>query len=125
MIVGVGIDTVEIPRLRKTLARYGDRFIQRVFTPEERDYCAAHADPAPHFAVRFAAKEALFKALGTGWARGVTWQDVEVRRKAPAAPFLELTGEAQRLSKTFGTQSIHLSLSHSENTAIALVILEK
>ena len=85
MIVGVGVDVVEIPRLRKILARYGERFAQRVFTPEEREYCAAHTDPAPHYAVRFAAKEALFKALGTGWARGVTWQDVEVRRKAPGA----------------------------------------
>jgi holo-[acyl-carrier protein] synthase len=125
MIIGVGIDTVEIPRLRKTLARYGDRFVQRVFTPEEKEYCIAHADPTPHYAVRFAAKEALFKALGTGWARGVTWQDVEVRRKTPGAPHLELTGEAQILSKTFGTQSIHLSLSHSDNSAIALVILER
>jgi holo-[acyl-carrier protein] synthase len=125
MIVGVGVDIVEIPRLRKTLARYGDRFIKRVFTPEEKDYCAAHADPAPHYAVRFAAKEALFKALGTGWAKGVTWQDVEVRRKSPGAPSLEVTGEAQKVSRTFGTKSIHLSLSHSEDSAIALVILEK
>jgi holo-[acyl-carrier protein] synthase len=124
MIVGVGVDIVEIPRLRKTLVRYGDRFTQRVFTPEEREYCAAHADPAPHYAVRFAAKEALFKALGTGWAGGVTWQDVEVRRKAPGAPVLEIQGEAAKLSGTLGTHSIHLSLSHSENSAIALVILE-
>jgi len=124
MIIGIGVDIVEIPRLRKIIARYGDRFTQRVFTPEEREYSVAHADPVPNFAVRFAAKEALFKALGTGWANGVTWLDVEVRRKAPGAPFLELTGEAGKLSKTLGTQSIHLSLSHSENAAIAFVILE-
>jgi holo-[acyl-carrier protein] synthase len=124
MMVGIGVDIVEIPRLRKTLERYGNRFIRRVFTPAEQEYCLARADPVPHYAVRFAAKEALFKALGTGWAKGVTWLDVEVRREPHASPHLGLKGEAENLSKTLGMKSIHISLTHSENTAIAFVVLD-
>jgi holo-[acyl-carrier protein] synthase len=124
MMVGIGVDIVEIPRLRRTLERYGNRFIRRIFTSAEQEYCLARADPAPHYAVRFAAKEALFKALGTGWAKGVTWLDVEVHREPHAAPQLGLKGEAEKLSKTLGMKSIHISLSHSENTAIAFVVLD-
>jgi len=124
MIVGTGIDIVEIARFRKVLERLKDRFILRVFTPAEQKYCNAHRDPSPHYAARFAAKEALFKALGTGWARGVTWRDVEVVRERQDAPSLVLHGEAQRLSESMGTHKVHLSLSHSEQWAVAMVILE-
>jgi holo-[acyl-carrier protein] synthase len=124
MIVGIGVDIVEIPRLRRTLERFGDRFTERVFTSEELQYCEARVDPVPHYAARFAAKEALFKALGTGWAKGITWQSVSVRRIAANAPHLALTGEAEKLSNALGAKSVHLSLSHSDNSAIALVILE-
>jgi holo-[acyl-carrier protein] synthase len=124
MIIGTGVDLVEIARFRKVIERLKDRFIIRVFTPEEQRFCNEHRDPVPHFAVRFAAKEALFKALGTGWARGVTWLDVEVRRERQDAPAMVLHGEAQRLSAGMGAHRIHLSLSHSENWAIAMVIME-
>jgi holo-[acyl-carrier protein] synthase len=124
MIVGIGVDVVEIPRLRKTFERHGDRFVRRVFTQAEQEYCRAHADAIPHYAARFAAKEALFKALGTGWARGVTWLDVEVRREAQAAPELGLKGEAEKLSKSLGMRSIHVTLSHSDAVAIAFVVLD-
>jgi holo-[acyl-carrier protein] synthase len=90
----------------------------------EQQYCRGHRDPAPSFAARFAAKEALFKALGTGWAQGVTWRDVEVQRDERGAPRLVLSGRAADLSKKMGTRSAHISLSHSEESAIALVILE-
>jgi holo-[acyl-carrier protein] synthase len=124
MIIGTGVDLVEIDRFRKVIERLKDRFILRVFTPGEQLFCNAHRDPIPHFAVRFAAKEALFKALGTGWAKGVTWLDVEVLRERQDAPAMALHGEAQRLSASMGTQKVHLSLSHSDNWAIAMVILE-
>jgi holo-[acyl-carrier protein] synthase len=124
MIIGTGIDLVEIARLRKVIERLKDRFVLRVFTPGEVEFCNAHRDPVPHYAVRFAAKEALFKALGTGWAKGVTWLDVEVRRERQDAPTMVLRGEAQRLSAAMGAKKAHLSLSHSDQWAIAMVILE-
>jgi holo-[acyl-carrier protein] synthase len=124
MIIGTGVDLVEIDRFRKVIERLKDRFILRVFTANEQQFCNEHRDPVPHFAVRFAAKEALFKALGTGWAKGVTWLDVEVRRERQDAPTMVLRGEAQRLSSAMGASQVHLSLSHSDQWAIATVILE-
>ena len=125
MIVGIGIDIVDIRRLRRALERQGDRFVRRVFTAAEQAYCRAHRDPAPYYAARFAAKEALFKALGTSWAQGVTWLNVEVLREDGGAPRLGLSGRAEEVSKALGAGAIHLSLSHSEDSAVALVILEQ
>ncbi len=124
MIIGTGVDIVEIARFRDVMERLKDRFLLRVFTSAEQQFCNGHRDPVPHFAARFAAKEALFKALGTGWAKGVTWLDVEVIRERQDAPTMALHGEAQRLSISMGAQKVHLSLSHSEQWAIAMVILE-
>jgi holo-[acyl-carrier protein] synthase len=124
MILGTGVDIVEIERLRKIIERQKDRFLSRVFTPEEQRFCNAHRDSAPHYAARFAAKEAVFKALGTGWAKGVTWLDVEVLRERQDPPRLALKGEALKVSGNLGTHKYHLSLSHSEIWAIATVILE-
>jgi holo-[acyl-carrier protein] synthase len=124
MIIGTGVDVVEIARIRRILERLESRFISRVFTPAEQHFCDGHRDPVPHYAVRFAAKEALFKALGTGWAKGVTWLDVEVLREQQEAPVLRLQGEAKRLSASMGTQKVHLSLSHSDQWAVAMVILD-
>ncbi len=125
MIVGIGVDIVEINRLRTTLDRQKERFLRRVFTTAEQEYCAAHRDPVPHYAVRFAAKEALFKAIGTGWAKGVSWLDVEVRREREGPPVLKLSGEADRISQSLGVSAVRLSLSHSVENAVAVVILEK
>lgn len=125
MIIGIGIDVIDIERLRKALKRQKDRFVARVFTQSEQDFCRSHRDPVPHYAARFAAKEALFKALGTGWAKGVTWLDVEVKRERQDPPALRLGGKAARISASLGTARIHLSLSHSESSAAAVVILEK
>ena len=124
MIVGIGVDIVEIRRLREVLERQQDRFIRRVFTESEQEYCRAHRDPVPHYAARFAAKESLFKALGTGWAKGVSWKDAEVVRAAMRAPILVLHGRAEKLSQALGVQGIYLSLSHSGDSAVAVVILE-
>jgi holo-[acyl-carrier protein] synthase len=124
MIIGTGVDIVDIARFRGVLERLRERFILRVFTDVEQRYCSKRRDPAPHYAARFAAKEALFKALGTGWSRGVTWLDVEVQRERQEAPSMELHGEAKRLSAEMGASRIHLSLSHSDHYAVAMVILE-
>jgi len=124
MILGTGVDVVEIERLRGVMDRLKVRFIFRVFTQEEQQFCLGHRDPVPHFAARFAAKEAFFKALGTGWARGVTWLDVEVRRERKDPPSMLLHGEAERLSASKGVQTVHLSLSHTDHMAVATVILE-
>ncbi len=124
MIIGVGVDVVEIRRFRAVLDRQGERFTKRVFTPGEQEYCRAHRDPVPSFAARFAAKEALFKALGTGWAKGVSWLDVDVRRIDGRAPVLKLQGEAAKISASLGAHKLHLSLSHTEESAVAVVILE-
>jgi len=125
MIIGTGIDIVEIARFRKILSsETRDRFLKRVFTCEERRFCLRHRDPAPHFAARFAAKEAVFKALGTGCAGGMTFPDVEVYRQEQTAPAIRLYGETSRLSATKGVRQIHLSLTHTENWAAATAILE-
>ncbi len=124
MIVGMGVDIVEIRRFGAVLERQQDRFLKRVFTTGEQEFCRAHRDPVPHFAVRFAAKEALFKALGTGWAKGVTWLDVDVHREGQGAPSIVLRGEAEQISRRLGAQRVHVSLSHSDESAIATVILE-
>jgi holo-[acyl-carrier protein] synthase len=124
VIVGIGVDIVEISRLRATLDRHRDSFLRRVFTPAEQEFCAAHRDPVPHYAVRFAAKEALFKAIGTGWAKGVSWIDVEVLRSGAGAPTIVLSGEAKKFAQQLGAQTVHVSLSHAVENAIAVVILE-
>jgi holo-[acyl-carrier protein] synthase len=124
MIIGIGVDIVEIRRFREVLERQKQRFTQRVFTPGEQEYCRGHRDPVPHFAARFAAKEALFKALGTGWAKGVSWLDVDVHREGQEAPMIILRGEAGKACARLGAQKVHLSLSHTDESAVALVVLE-
>ena len=124
MILGTGVDAVEIERIRGVLGRQKERFIRRVFTEAETAYCLGFRDPAPHFAARFAAKEALFKALGTGWTAGVAWLDAEVLRLQTGAPSLELHGEAANRAARMGARRTHVSLSHSETIAVATVLLE-
>lgn len=124
MIVGLGIDLVEVARIRRILAEHGERFLRRVFTPEEVRFCSAQADPAVPFAARVAAKEAAMKALGTGWGRGVAWRDIETVRPPEGPPRLALSGQAARAAKELGATRFHLSISHTETYAVAAVILE-
>lgn len=125
MIISIGIDIIEVRRIRETLART-PRFIERVFTTQEQDYCANRGPAvcAQHFAARFAAKEAAFKALGTGWSGGVGWQEVEILRTASGAPTIVFHGQAERLFRQSGANRVHLSMSHTAEHAIAQVILE-
>ena len=125
MIIGIGVDIVEIKRMRKAMERSKERFLLRLFTSDEQQYCNGYRDPVPHFAARFAAKEAVFKALGTGWAKGVTWLDVEVQKEQQEAPRIALQGEAQKLCMAKGASNVHLSLSHSDQWVVAMVVLEQ
>ncbi len=125
MIISIGIDIIEVYRIRETISRT-PRFAERVFTKRERDYCEAKgAASAQSYAARFAAKEAFLKALKTGWRGKITWHDIEIRSDENGVPSLEIEGEAKNILETLGANKIHLSLSHTTEHAVAQVILEK
>jgi holo-[acyl-carrier protein] synthase len=125
MIVSIGIDITEVYRMRETIART-PRFVERVFTDREREYCEGKgAAAAQSYAARFAAKEAFLKALKTGWRGKITWRDIEVVNDADGVPSLTVTGEARTILESIGTPQIHLSISHTTEHAIAQVILER
>jgi holo-[acyl-carrier protein] synthase len=124
MIIGIGTDLMEIERIQQSMTRFGDRFLTRVFTPREIQYCQRKKHAAESFAARFAAKEAGAKALGTGISRGVGWLELEVLREPGDRPTLQLTGRAQDRARWLGVATISLSLSHSRDTALAVVIME-
>jgi holo-[acyl-carrier protein] synthase len=122
-VVGIGVDIIEVARMREALNRHPERFPDRVFTADERRYCAAGAHPEERYAVRYAAKEAVMKALGTGWARGVGFRDIEVTRGPDGAPDIRLGGKAAQRAGEMGVERIHLSLSHGREQAVAMVVL--
>lgn len=121
-IIGIGLDATDLPRVSAVLARFGDRFLQRVFTEGEIFYSKRHRDPVPHLAGRFAVKEAAMKALGTGHSRGVLWKDVEVVRRG-GPPQLQLHGGAARWAERLQVRRSLVTITHSESLAIAQVIL--
>lgn len=125
MIVGLGMDLVEVPRLRAFRARWGSRGLERLFSAGELAYCLDQPDPGPSLAARFAAKEAFFKAVGTGWGRGGDWREVQVRRGALGAPELRWDGRAARAVEAVGAARCHVTMTHSRSTAAAVVILER
>src|SRR5262249_49877653 len=125
MIVGTGIDMVEVPRIEQTIARFGDRFLRRIFTEAEIRYCESKANRVERYAARFAAKEAGMKALGTGWSRGIRWRDIEVYREPGSRPTIRFHGKAAELALRIGVKNIALSLSHTTEQAIASVIFER
>ena len=124
MIVGTGIDIAEVPRIAEVIARYGDRFLRKIFTEGEIRYCSSKANRVERFAARFAAKEAAMKALGTGWNHGVRFRDVEVSRQPGKRPTITFHGKAAEFAAKLGAKNIALSLSHTAEQAIAQVILE-
>ncbi len=124
MIVGTGIDIAEVARIRETIARHGERFLKRVFTDGEIQYCESKANRVERYAARFAAKEAGMKAIGTGWNHGVRWRDLEVTRKSGGRPTLVLHGKAAEWAAKLGATNIALSLTHTAEQAMAQVILE-
>ena len=124
MIVGTGIDIAEVPRIAESIARFGDRFLRRIYTEGEIRYCESKANRVERYAARFAAKEAGMKALGTGWNHGVRWRDVEVTRQAGGRPTMIFHGKAAEFAVRLGAVHVALSLSHTAEQAIAQVILE-
>lgn len=125
MIVSIGVDIIEVYRIRETIERT-PRFVERVFTPNEREYCDAKgAAAAQSYAGRFAAKEAFLKALRTGWSGLITWHDIEIESDENRVPSLKITGEALRILGETGASRVHLSISHTTEHAVAQVILEK
>jgi holo-[acyl-carrier protein] synthase len=123
-ILGIGLDATDIPRVERAIARYGDRFLHRIFTDAEIAYCSSKHRPAPHYAGRFAAKEAAMKALGTGLTRGVTWRDIEVVRGG-GPPRIVFRGAALAHVQRHGATSSLLTITHADTLALAQVMLVK
>jgi holo-[acyl-carrier protein] synthase len=124
LIIGSGIDLAEVPRIRSSVERYGDKFLQRVYTDLERAYVERKANKYERYAARFAAKEAGMKALGTGWRRGVTWHDFEVANLPSGRPTLRLHGRAKEIAEELGVKNISLSLTHTRENGMAFVVFE-
>jgi holo-[acyl-carrier protein] synthase len=123
-ILGIGVDLVEVKRIQHSLDRFGERFMKRVFTEGEITYCRSMKFPARHFAARFAAKEAVSKAFGTGIGKAMGWRDIDVHKKESGEPFLVLHGGADNLAKARAVRSAWISLSHTEDHALAMIALE-
>ncbi|MDQ2898571.1 MAG: holo-[acyl-carrier-protein] synthase [Acidobacteriota bacterium] len=124
MIVGTGVDLAEVDRIRAAIERYGPRFVERIYTPDEISYVEKKANRFERYAGRFAAKEAGMKAIGTGWKRGVTWRDFEVANLPSGRPTLRLSGEAAKVAERMGVKTISLSITHTARLGMAHVILE-
>ena len=124
MLIGTGVDLIEVERIAHSIERFGERFLRRVYTDHEIAYCRGRRVSAESFAARFAAKEAGAKALGTGISRGVTWNEFQVARNPGGRPILELRGRAALLAKELGVRAISLSLTHTGSLAMATVVME-
>jgi holo-[acyl-carrier protein] synthase len=125
-IVGHGIDIVETKRIRRLAKEHGQRFLDRVFTPAEQQYCSANPKRYfEHLAGRFAAKEAILKVLGTGWRGGIAWTDIEIVKEVSGQPNVKLTGECEKIARELGIANWHVTLSHIETHATASAIGEK
>ena len=123
-VLGIGVDLVECSRIQNSLERFGDRFLRRVFTDGEIEYSMSMKFPARHLAARFAAKEAVSKAFGTGIGKAMGWRDIDVHKKASGEPFLVLAGGAQELARQRGVAHALITLSHSDQHAVATIVLE-
>lgn len=123
-IKGIGIDSIQLARIARVHAEYGEKFLARILTGAEREYVARWADPVPRIAGRFAAKEACMKALGTGWGFGVRWRDIEVRRGPAGAPVAHLSGQAARRMEAMGGTHVHVTITHTDDHAMAMIVIE-
>jgi holo-[acyl-carrier protein] synthase len=123
-VLGIGIDLVENARIQRSIERFGERFLHRVFTAGEIVYCQSMKFPERHFAARFAAKEALSKAFGTGIGKAMSWKEIDVRNKPSGEPLVVLEGGATELADERGVTKVWISLTHTEHHAIAVIILE-
>jgi len=124
MIKGIGVDSVELHRIERIYREYGAKFLDRIYSPEEQSYSLRYKDPVPRLAARFAAKEACMKALGTGWNNGVRWRDIVVINAISGKPEMKLFGNAQRYADLQSISRIHVSITHSKDHAMVVVIFE-
>ena len=124
MILGIGTDIIEVARIRSSHEKFGDRFLTRILLPSEIEYCLSHKDPAPFIAARFAAKEAVSKAFGTGIGGSLGWLDIEVRRRESGQPYIELHGKGLDLIALRKGRVLHLTISHTAQLANAVAVLE-
>jgi holo-[acyl-carrier protein] synthase len=123
-ILGTGIDIVEVLRIAQMIEKHGELFITRVYTDHEIEYCSARKAATQHYAGRWAAKEAVLKALGTGWRRGISWRDIEIRNDAKGAPTIQLRGGARDVMTAARIAKLHVTISHCRNFAVAYVVAE-
>ncbi|MFH1038263.1 MAG: holo-ACP synthase [PVC group bacterium] len=123
MILGIGIDIIEIRRVERLLEKWGESFVRRVFLPEEIEYCRAKKHPAQHYAARIAVKEAVLKAFGEGWSEKIGWKDIVVSRSRKGQPQVELIGKGKTLKEERGVDKILISLSHADNYSVAQAII--
>jgi holo-[acyl-carrier protein] synthase len=123
-IIGIGTDIIECLRIAQMIDRHGELFIRRVYTEHEIEYCSNKKAATQHYAGRWAAKEAVLKALGTGWVQGISWRDVEVRHKRGGAPTIALCGGAREVFERSGIARMHISISHCRSHAVAYAIAE-
>jgi holo-[acyl-carrier protein] synthase len=123
-VIGIGVDLVECGRIQRSIDRFGDRFLHRVFTDGEIEYSMSMKFPARHLAARFAAKEAVSKAFGTGIGKAMSWRNIDIRKRPSGEPFLIFSGPAQELAAKRGVTSALITLSHTEHHAMASVVLE-
>jgi len=124
MILGIGIDLIEVERIRASFTRFGDRFLKRLLHPAEIEYCLSHKDPSPFLAARFAAKEAISKAFGTGIGAELGWHDMEICRKESGEPYVILHGGGEVLFRQRGAKALLISLSHTQAHSTAVAVLE-
>lgn len=123
-VLGIGVDIVETQRIEHSLERFGERFLHRVFTAGEIAYCQSMKYPARHFAARFAAKEAVSKAFGTGIGKSMGWKDIDVHREGSGQPFVVLDGGAKQLAAQRNVSAVWISLSHTDHNAAAMAVVE-
>src|SRR5438094_3020321 len=124
MILGIGIDIIEVARIQASHEKFGERFLKRILHADEIAYCLSHKEPAPFLAARFAAKEAISKAFGTGIGAALGWKDMEIRKKESGEPFVILHGDGEKLLAERGARALLVSLSHTKNYAVAVALLE-
>lgn len=124
MILGIGIDIIEVARIQASYERFGERFLNRILLPDEIGYCLSHKTPGPFLAARFAAKEAISKAFGTGIGAQLGWQDMEIRRQDSGEPYVVLHGSGEKLLRERQARAVLISLSHTQNYATAAAVLE-
>ncbi len=124
MIKGIGIDSIELERIGRIYEEYGERFLRRIYAPDEQSYALKYRDPVPRLAARFAAKEACMKALGTGWSHGIRWRDIVVVNDGRGKPEMRLFGRARERLESISATAVHVTITHSRDHATAVVIFE-